>query len=69
MHGPYFDAGTTHWPSLVMPYRGFDKIFVDNGQGLQISHIGNKRVETNNGKLELDNVLGIPYLKKNLIFC
>ena len=69
MHGPCFIAGTAHWPSRVMPYRGFDKIFVDNGQGLQISHIDNKRVDTNNGKLELDNVLVIPHLIMNLFFC
>ena len=26
---------------LIVPYKGYDKIFAGNGQGLQTSHIGN----------------------------
>lgn len=48
------------------PYRGHNKINVGNGKGLQISHVGDVAIKTENGNLNLKNVLLVPNLKKNL---
>lgn len=50
------------------PYMGHDKIYVDNGKGLHISHIRNTILKTPHGDLKLNNVLVVPHLKKNLLF-
>ena len=44
----------------IVPYKGHDKIFVGNGQGLQISHIGNTSLKIDYGDLHLKNVLVVP---------
>lgn len=51
----------------IVPYKGHDKIFAGNGQGLQISHIGNASLKTDYGDLHLKNVLVVPKIKKNLL--
>ncbi|KAK9214354.1 hypothetical protein WN944_006343 [Citrus x changshan-huyou] len=48
-------------------YKGNDKRFVGNGQGLHITHVGNASLNTDYGKLKLNNVLVVPKLKKNLL--
>ena len=50
-----------------MPYIGHDKIFVGDGNGLTISHIGNACVSTNTGLVKLNDVLVVPELTKNLL--
>lgn len=50
------------------PYRGHTKINVGNEQGLQISHVGDVVIKTENENLNLKNVLLVPNLKKNLFF-
>ena len=49
------------------PYVGYDKIYVGDGKGLHISHIGNTILKTPHGNLKLNNVLVVPHLKKNLL--
>ena len=49
-------------------YKGHDKIFVGNGQKLDISHIENISIKTKYGPLLLKDVLVVPQLKKNLLF-
>ena len=44
----------------IIPYKGHDKIFVGNGQGLQISHIGNTSLKTYYEDLHLNNILVVP---------
>lgn len=70
----YTDSGaTSHMtknPSnleRIKTYKGYDKILVGNGQGLQISHIGDTSLKTNHGNFNLKNVLVVPKLKKNLL--
>ena len=70
----YVDSGaTSHMTNNtgnldhVRPYRGNDKIIVGNGQDLNISHIGSASLNTNHGSLHLNNILGVPKLKKNLL--
>lgn len=48
------------------PYKGHNKINVGNRQGLQISNVGDVAIKTENGNLNLKNVLLVPNLKKNL---
>lgn len=70
----YADSGaTSHMTNnkgnidKPIPYEGNDKIFVGNGQGLHITHVGNASLNTDYGKLKLNNVLVVPKLKKNLL--
>ncbi|TXG63956.1 hypothetical protein EZV62_010950 [Acer yangbiense] len=70
----YADSGaTTHILndpgklSKVMRYKGNDTILVGNGESLNISHIGEGKIETKDGTLDLKNVLIVPNIKKNLI--
>ena len=51
----------------ITSYKGHDKIIVGNGQGLNISHVGNISLNTNHGTLKLKDVLVVPQLKKNLL--
>lgn len=43
-------------------------IFVGDGTGLHISHIGNANITAKEGNLKLNNVLVVPELRKNLFF-
>ena len=53
--------------SYVEPYKGKDLIFVGNGNALPISHVGDACVSTKEGILNLNDVLVVPHLKKNLL--
>lgn len=44
-------------------------IYVGNGEGLQISHIGTNNLDTQNGSLKLNNVLIVPKFKKKVDLC
>jgi hypothetical protein len=48
-------------------YTGNDHVMVGNGSRLSISHIGNTTLDSSHGKLELQDVLVVPNIKKNLI--
>lgn len=44
-------------------------IYVANGEGLQISHIGSNNINTQHGRLKLNNVLIVPKFKKKVDLC
>lgn len=46
---------------------GSNKIYVGDGTGLRISHIGDASLTTSSGNFELKDVLFVPDIKKNLI--
>ena len=50
----------------ILSYKGHDKIFVGNGQALNISHIGDISIKTDHDTLKLKDVLVVPQLKKNI---
>ena len=63
----YADSGaTTHIIndpgklSRLTPYNGNDFVIVGNGDNLHISHIGEGNVKSNNGTINLKNVLVVP---------
>lgn len=47
---------------------GYEKIYVGNGKGLHISHIGSTILKTTHDNLKLNNILVVPRLKKNLLY-
>jgi len=49
------------------PYMGNDHVMIGDGLQLSISHIGNTNLDSSHGKLELQDVLVVPNIKKNLI--
>lgn len=51
-------------PSL---YSGKDKVYIGDGKGLSISHVGNSSLNTPQGSFKLSNVLHVPYMKHNLL--
>ncbi|TXG61102.1 hypothetical protein EZV62_012465 [Acer yangbiense] len=53
--------------SSLQSYNGNDVIYVSNGNGLPISHIGDMSVSTKDEKFKLNNVLVVSELKKNLL--
>ena len=53
--------------SKIKNYKGNETIFIGNGESLNISHIGEGKIQTNNGILNLKNVLIVPDIKKNLM--
>jgi hypothetical protein len=48
-------------------YGGFDQIRVGNGIGLSIKHIGTAQISTLSFKFQLNNVLHVPQIIKNLL--
>ena len=67
----YVDSGvTTHITndlgkmSQVIPYKGYDAIFVGNGEALRISHIGEARLKTKHRDLKLKKLLVVLEIKK-----
>ena len=50
-------------------YFGPEKIMVGNGDILDITHIGKSVLSLGNNNLELENVLVVPNIKKNLFDC
>ncbi|XP_024041750.1 uncharacterized protein LOC112098966 [Citrus clementina] len=70
----YADSGATahmtNDPGIIKrlkPYHGNSSIYVGNGNSLNISHVGQTKLNTANGKLLLKDVLVVPKLTKNLI--
>ena len=51
----------------LRPYFGDNSIFVGNGQALPITHTGKASLKTSQGNLDLNNVLVVPKIKKNLL--
>jgi hypothetical protein len=50
------------------PYHGHDKIYIANGAGMHISHIGQASLPTHTSKqLHLTNVLHVPSVTRNLL--
>ena len=67
----YMESGaTTHITndlgkmSQVIPYKGYDAIFVGNGEALRISHIGEARLKTKHRDLKLKKLLVVLEIKK-----
>lgn len=48
-------------------YMGPNKIIVGDGNALDITHIGSTNVKVGDESLQLDNVLVVPSIKKNLL--
>ena len=53
--------------SKLKTYKGGDSLYVGNGDSLDITHIGEGDIYTENGKLKLKNILIVPEIKKNLL--
>ncbi|CAL8106344.1 unnamed protein product [Prunus armeniaca] len=69
-----FDLGATHHMTAnatslpnAHPYTGTDKIIVGNGNQLAITHIGNTKLTGLQKSLNLNEVLCVPTIRKNLI--
>ena len=58
------DAGNLRFSRI---YKEHDNIIVGDGSPLQISHVGNTILNTSHGKIDLDKVLVVPEIKKNLL--
>lgn len=52
--------------SYIKPYHSSDVICARNGHSLSISHTGEINISTQDGQLNLKDVLVVPDLKKNL---
>ncbi|CAL8079924.1 unnamed protein product [Prunus armeniaca] len=68
------DSGATHhMPAnlfalpYAQPYTGTDTIIIGNGNHLAITHIGNTNLSTTHKALELNEVLCVHAIRKNLI--
>ena len=49
------------------PYTGEDKVYIGDGKGLSISHVGTSTFHTPLTNFKLNNVLHIPHMKHNLL--
>ena len=49
------------------PYTRSDDIIIGDGSGLSITHTGSSSLQTNHNTFQLNNVLCVPAMKKNLI--
>ncbi|KAF8391295.1 hypothetical protein HHK36_023597 [Tetracentron sinense] len=58
------DAGKLQ---TLIEYHGPEKIMVGNGYKLDITHIGSTLINVGNDQLQLNDVLVVPAIKKNLI--
>lgn len=56
-----------HNLNQVVPFEGFDKIKIGNGQGLPIKHIGSTVIHTHSHALQLSKVLHVPQLANDLL--
>ncbi|KAL4325007.1 hypothetical protein GQ457_11G008030 [Hibiscus cannabinus] len=70
----YPDSGATHHITndnsalhSGMVYNGNDHLLMGDGNGVQISHIGQGRLVTKDRPLVLQNLLHVPAIKKNLL--
>ena len=53
--------------SSPTPYTGIDKVYIGDGKGLSIHHIGSSALHTPHNSFKLQNVLHVPYMKHNLL--
>lgn len=53
--------------SLCNDYNGNETVAVGNGQGLNISHIGNSKLSTSTHTFNLKNILQVPSISSNLL--
>lgn len=51
----------------IIPWKGNDKIFVGNCQGLKICHTGNASFDSDYGKFRLNDILVVTRLKKKIL--
>mgnify|MGYP006953309122 CR=1 FL=1 len=72
--GWYLDSWATHHLTNSVQnltdgkiYFGTNSLLVENGQGLQITHIGNACLYTSFGWCNLHDILCVPRITKNLI--
>ena len=70
----YLDSGATHHVtndinnlSSYMPYEGTDSLFIGNGSGMEISHVGSAQLTFSNYTFLLHDVLHVPLFTKNLL--
>ena len=49
------------------PYTGEDKVYIGDGKGLSISHVGSSTFRTPTTAFKLNNVLHVPHMKHNLL--
>jgi hypothetical protein len=70
----YTDTGATHHLtgelsklSIADKYKGRDQVHTANGNGMNISHIGNSILRTQHNSLHLKNILHVPSASKNLL--
>ena len=74
-HGWYLDSRATHYLTNSIQnltdgkiYFGSNSLLVGNGQGLQITHVGNACLHASfNSFIHLHNTLCVPRITKNLI--
>ena len=59
------DLGSLHQPQ---PFTAFDKLYVGNGTGLDITHIGTCHLSTPSNSFLLADTLHVPQISKPLIF-
>ena len=52
---------------FLSPYHGSDKILIGNGTALDITHTGSACFKYGGHELQLNNVLVVPEIKKNLL--
>ena len=68
------DSGASHHVTpnpaslnFVIPYTGSEQLFVGDGKGLCISHIGSALLRTTNAIFKLNDVLLVPQASHNLL--
>ncbi|KAM1729479.1 hypothetical protein FF2_019593 [Malus domestica] len=50
------------------PYTGEEKVYIGDGKGLSITHVGSFTLHTPTASFKLNNVLHVPHMKHNLLF-
>ena len=58
------DIANISAPSL---YTGEDKVYIGDGKGLSISHVGHSSLNTHHSSFKLSNVLHVPHMTHNLL--
>lgn len=70
----YVDSGVTSYVvnnrgkiRYTQPYYGTNKIYIGNEKGLHITHTGQTFFKTKNGQLNINNILIVSDMRKNLL--
>ncbi|KAM1001184.1 hypothetical protein FF1_007726 [Malus domestica] len=58
------DISNIHSPT---PYNGEEKVYIGDGKGLSISHVGSSTFRTPATSFKLNNVLHVPHMKHNFL--